>query len=166
MGLGSYNIISVFAMMVFSSLLRHGAIMLVINHCRTFHLNHRGPLCSLSASIQSTKSPLDPDTAAQFSIQVCTSTSCTRKLDEAGLDQYHVLGEIYARAQSVNLEKCMIIEDGGCQGGRNCKMGGFPKDFSQSITIFQRSSLLNPHLLTSISYFPTRTVYCHFACRF
>eukprot|EP00970_Alexandrium_tamarense_P000032 scaffold6_cov190-Alexandrium_tamarense.AAC.28 len=40
-----------------------------------------------------------------------------------GLDQYHVLGEIYAKAQARNVEKCMIIEDGGCQGGRNCKLG-------------------------------------------
>ncbi|KAL3807746.1 hypothetical protein ACHAXA_008380 [Cyclostephanos tholiformis] len=105
------------------SYLRNGTIMLVISHSRAFHHNHRGPLRSLSASIQSTKSHLDPDIAAQFTIQVCTSTSCTRKLNEAGLDQYHVLGEIYARAQSVNLEKIMIIEDGGCQGGKNCKMG-------------------------------------------
>ena len=39
------------------------------------------------------------------------------------LDEYHVLGEIYACAQSANVEKCMVIEDGGCQGGKNCKLG-------------------------------------------
>ncbi|KAL7544088.1 hypothetical protein ACHAXR_013538 [Thalassiosira sp. AJA248-18] len=66
---------------------------------------------------------LDPNIAAQFTIQVCTSTSCTRKLNQQGLDQYHVLGEVYAQAQAANMEKCMIIEDGGCQGGKNCKMG-------------------------------------------
>lgn len=70
-----------------------------------------------------TKPSLDPNVAAQFSIQVCTSTSCTKKLNSLGLDQYHVLGEIYAHAQSANLEECMIIEDGSCQGGQNCKMG-------------------------------------------
>lgn len=69
------------------------------------------------------KLSLDPDIAAQFTIQVCTSTSCTRKLIDAGLDQYHVLGELYAQAQAVNLEQVMIIEDGGCNGGKNCKMG-------------------------------------------
>ena len=83
---------------------------------------------SLRASYQSTsnnkkRSSLDPDIAAQFTIQVCTSTSCTRKLTDVGLDQYHVLGELYAQAQAVNLEQVMIIEDGGCQGGKNCKMG-------------------------------------------
>lgn len=67
--------------------------------------------------------PFDTDIAAQFTITVCTSTSCTRKLKEAGLGQYDVLGELYAQAQSVNLEKSMTIEDGGCQGGRNCKLG-------------------------------------------
>lgn len=72
---------------------------------------------------QSTKPSLDPEIAAQFTIQVCTSSSCTRKLQDVGLDQYDVLGEIYAQAQSANVEKIMIIEDGGCQGGRNCKMG-------------------------------------------
>jgi hypothetical protein len=68
---------------------------------------------------------LNSDIASQFTIQVCTSTSCTKKLNEAGLDQYNVLGEIYALAQAANVEKCMIIEDGGCQGGRNCKMGAY-----------------------------------------
>ena len=68
---------------------------------------------------------LNSDIASQFTIQVCTSTSCTKKLNEAGLDQYNVLGEIYALAQAANVEKCMIIEDGGCQGGKNCKMGAY-----------------------------------------
>lgn len=68
-------------------------------------------------------STLDTEIASQFTIQVCTSTNCSRKLKEVGLDQYHALGEIYAQAESANLEKCIIIEDGGCQGGKNCKMG-------------------------------------------
>ena len=75
------------------------------------------------ASVQCTKQTLDPDIASQFTIQVCTSTNCSRKLKEVGLDQYHSLGEIYAQAQAANLEKSVIIEDGGCQGGKNCKMG-------------------------------------------
>jgi hypothetical protein len=40
-----------------------------------------------------------------------------------GLDQYHVLGEIYARAQARNVQECMVIEDRTCQGGKNCKLG-------------------------------------------
>jgi len=79
------------------------------------------------ATIETTAKPvnsaLDPTIAARFTVQVCTSTSCTRKLNQLGLDQYHVLGEIYAQAQAVDLEKCTIIEDGGCQGGKNCKIG-------------------------------------------
>lgn len=39
------------------------------------------------------------------------------------MDQYNALGEIYACAQEAGLEKCVIIEDGGCQGGKNCKLG-------------------------------------------
>ena len=39
------------------------------------------------------------------------------------MDQYHSLGEIYAQAQAAGLERDMIIEDGGCQGGKNCKLG-------------------------------------------
>lgn len=93
--------------------------------CRSILQSNSG-LMSLRA-FQSTnnnkKLSLDPDIAAQFTIQVCTSTSCTRKLIDAGLDQYHVLGELYAQAQAVNLEQVMIIEDGGCNGGKNCKMG-------------------------------------------
>ena len=114
-------------------------------HCCAFNHNHERPprsvrlpiiATSLSASIQSAKSPLDADIAAQFTIQVCTSTSCTRKLNEAGLDQYHVLGEIYAQAQSANLEKCMIIEDGGCQGGKNCKMGELHGTMDDFLSLF------------------------------
>ncbi len=67
--------------------------------------------------------PLDPKVARQFTVQVCTSTSCCRKMHELGLDQYHTLGEIYAKAQEANVEKSMIIEDGSCQGGKNCKLG-------------------------------------------
>jgi hypothetical protein len=67
--------------------------------------------------------PLDPKVASAFTIRVCTSTNCSKRLQNLGLDQYHVLGEIYARAQDRNVEECMIIEDGGCQGGKNCKMG-------------------------------------------
>ncbi|KAL3766692.1 hypothetical protein ACHAW5_006950 [Stephanodiscus triporus] len=100
-------------------------------HCCAFHHYHERPPRSIRLpiiaasrdSIQSNKPTLDPDIAAQFTIQVCTSTSCTRKLNKVGLDRFHVLGEIYAQAQSANLEKRMTIEDGGCQGGRNCKMG-------------------------------------------
>ena len=34
-----------------------------------------------------------------------------------------MLGEIYAKAQSANVESSMTIEDGGCQGGKNCRLG-------------------------------------------
>mmetsp|Transcript_22893 Transcript_22893/g.39169 ORF Transcript_22893/g.39169 Transcript_22893/m.39169 type:complete len:184 (-) Transcript_22893:370-921(-) len=87
-------------------------------------MSHAGPLKAADETLSSpTKPSLDPDVAAQFTIKVCTSTSCTRKLKEQGLDQYHALGEVYAMAQSANMEKCVIIEDGACQGGKNCKMG-------------------------------------------
>lgn len=66
---------------------------------------------------------LDTSIAQQFTIQVCTSTSCTKLLKNLGLDRYHVLGEIYSKAQSAKVESCMVIEDGGCQGGKNCKLG-------------------------------------------
>lgn len=83
------------------------------------------PLKSSDESISSCAEPrtLNAEIASKFTIQVCTSSSCTKKLNDAGLDQYHVLGEIYALAQSAGVEKCMIIEDGGCQGGKNCKLG-------------------------------------------
>mmetsp|Transcript_37768 Transcript_37768/g.80688 ORF Transcript_37768/g.80688 Transcript_37768/m.80688 type:complete len:184 (-) Transcript_37768:380-931(-) len=106
---------------------------LTINPSAAFHVGastylnrcpNRSPLRALDgASTSPTESSLDPNVASQFTIQVCTSTSCSKKLSESGLDQYHVLGEIFALAQSANLEKCMIIEDGGCLGGKNCKMG-------------------------------------------
>lgn len=66
---------------------------------------------------------LDPNVAKDFTIQVCTSTNCSKCLQRMGLDQYHVLEELYARAESQNVEAHMIIEDGPCQGGKNCKLG-------------------------------------------
>ena len=71
----------------------------------------------------SSSSSLDHVTASDFAIQVCTSTTCSKRLQQQGLDQYHILGEIYAKAQERNVQECMIIEDGKCQGGKNCKMG-------------------------------------------
>jgi len=68
-------------------------------------------------------SPLDPNIASDFTIQVCTSTNCSKRLQRMGLDQYHVLAELYARAESQNVETFMIIEDGPCQGGKNCSLG-------------------------------------------
>jgi len=67
-------------------------------------------------------STFNHDIAQQFTIKVCTSTSCTNKLKQAGVyDEYHTLGEVYAQAQHAKLEKSMVIEDSGCQG--NCRMG-------------------------------------------
>ena len=66
---------------------------------------------------------LDPTVASDFTIQVCTSTNCSRRLQQLGLDEYHVLGEIYAKAEARKIEECMIIEDGKCLGGKNCKLG-------------------------------------------
>eukprot|EP00804_Cyclotella_cryptica_P025436 CCRYP_017209-RA/>CCRYP_017209-RA protein AED:0.13 eAED:0.13 QI:166/1/1/1/0.5/0.33/3/794/165 len=66
---------------------------------------------------------LDPKVASDFTIQVCTSTNCLRRLQSMGLDQYHVLEELYERAESQNVETHIIIEDGPCQGGKNCKLG-------------------------------------------
>jgi hypothetical protein len=68
-------------------------------------------------------SQLDPTISSDFTIQVCTSTNCSKRLQNMGLDQYHILGEIYARAEERNVHKCMIIEDGACLGGKNCKLG-------------------------------------------
>ena len=149
----------------------HGAVMLVavstMYHCCAFHHYHERPprsvrlpiIAASRDSIQSNKPTLDPDIAAQFTIQVCTSTSCTRKLDKARLDQFHVLGEIYAQAQSVNLEKCMIIEDGGCQGGKNCKMGEFHGAMG-NIFLARNLIFFDTHLDVLLSI---RTMCCYFA---
>jgi hypothetical protein len=74
-------------------------------------------------TVLSNNMQLDKIAAQQFSIQVCTSTSCCKKLNQLGLDQYYILGEIYEKARLSNIEKEMIIEDGSCQGGMNCKLG-------------------------------------------
>ena len=87
----------------------------------------------------SDKDQLDKSTAQQFSIQVCTSTSCSKKLKRLGLDQYHILGELYEKARIANIEKDIIVEDGGCRGGLNCKMGPcvavFHEDFVGSVAL-------------------------------
>jgi hypothetical protein len=87
----------------------------------------------------SDKDQLDKSTAQQFTIQVCTSTSCCKKMNRLGLDQYHLLGELYEKARIANIEKDMIVEDGGCRGGVNCKMGPcvavFHEDFVGSVAL-------------------------------
>lgn len=87
----------------------------------------------------SSNKQLDKMTAQQFSIQVCTSTNCCRKMNQLGLDQYHMLGELYEKARLANIEKDMIVEDGGCRGGKNCKLGPcvavMHEDFDGSVAL-------------------------------
>lgn len=82
---------------------------------------------------------LDKRTAQQFTIKVCTSTSCSKKLQQLGLDRYQVLGDLYEKARIDNVEEDLIIEDGGCRGGKNCKLGPcvaiFHEDFDGSVAL-------------------------------
>ena len=82
---------------------------------------------------------LDKRTAQQFTIKVCTSTSCSKKLQQLGLDQYQILGDLYEKARIDNVEEDLIIEDGGCRGGKNCKLGPcvaiFHEDFDGSVAL-------------------------------
>jgi hypothetical protein len=91
------------------------------------------------SSSKSTNKQLDKTTAQQFTIQVCTSTSCCKKLNQLGLDQYHLLGELYEEARIANIEQDIIVEDGGCRGGMNCKMGPcvavLHEDFDGSVAL-------------------------------
>ena len=81
----------------------------------------------------------DKRTAQQFTIKVCTSTSCSKKLQQLGLDRYQVLGDLYEKARIDNVEEDLIIEDGGCRGGKNCKLGPcvaiFHEDFDGSVAL-------------------------------
>ena len=71
---------------------------------------------------ETSTSTFNHDIAQQFTIKVCTSTSCTNKLKQAGIqDEFFTLGEVYAQAQHAKLERCLVIEDSGCQG--NCRAG-------------------------------------------
>ena len=87
----------------------------------------------------SSNKQLDKRTAQQFTIKVCTSTSCSKKLQELGLDRYQVLGDLYEKARIDNVEEDLIIEDGGCRGGKNCKLGPcvaiFHEDFDGSVAL-------------------------------
>lgn len=82
---------------------------------------------------------LDKSTAQQFTIQVCTSTSCCKKLNNLGLDKYQVLGDLYEKARLEDVETDLIIEDGGCRGGKNCGMGPcvavLHEDFDGSVAL-------------------------------
>lgn len=72
---------------------------------------------------QSSASTMDPGVASQFTVRVCTSSNCSRRLAQAGLDQYQILGEMYGRAADAGVHESMVVEEGTCQGGRNCKRG-------------------------------------------
>ena len=90
------------------------------------------------ATLSSNKQ-LDRRTAQQFTIKVCTSTSCSKKLQQLGLDRYQILGDLYEKARIDNVEEDLIIEDGGCRGGKNCKLGPcvaiFHEDFDGSVAL-------------------------------
>ena len=124
------SISSIVATIAAASIYPCGSFQLGRHNKHSLYLPTTTKECRLQAIDDSTtiqeeeqSKELDREIAQQFTIQVCTSTSCTKKLKQVGLDQYHVLGEIYAHAQTANLETCMVIEDGGCNGGKNCQMG-------------------------------------------
>lgn len=87
----------------------------------------------------SSNKQLSKSIAQQFTIRVCTSTSCSKKLHNLGLDQYQVLGDLYEKARIENVEADLIIEDAGCRGGKNCKLGPcvaiFHEDFDGSVAL-------------------------------
>ena len=82
---------------------------------------------------------LDIDVASQFSVKVCVSSSCTTRLAAQGVDQYAILGEVYERAKQSKVDGCMVIEDGTCNGGKNCKLGPcvsvYHDDFDGSVAL-------------------------------
>ena len=120
-----------------------------LRSCHAFHAlqaPHHKKQIALSAagdqevSLSSNKPlALDKRTAQQFTIKVCTSTSCSKKLQQLGLDRYQVLGDLYEKARIDNVEEDLIIEDGGCRGGKNCKLGPcvaiFHEDFDGSVAL-------------------------------
>lgn len=133
-----------------ASLIVAAAVVVVAQHQRchafrtapsSYHQSSR--LLSAATDDQDTalssNKQLDKSIAQQFTIQVCTSTSCCKKLQNLGLDQYHLLGELYEKAKIDNIETDLIIEDGGCRGGKNCKLGPcvavLHEDFDGSVAL-------------------------------
>ena len=83
----------------------------------------RGALLQASGGDEEETPALDVDVASQFSVKVCLSSSCTKRLAAQGIDQYAILGEVYERAKQSKVDGCMVVEDGTCNGGKNCKLG-------------------------------------------
>lgn len=121
------------------------SVLAIATQSHAFHMvpspcHRQSRLESAATGDQDTSNKqLDKSTAQQFTIQVCTSTSCCKKLDNLGLDKYQVLGDLYERARVENVETDLIIEDGGCRGGKNCGLGPcvavLHEDFDGSVAL-------------------------------
>lgn len=63
---------------------------------------------------------LDPTIASQFKIVTCSSTSCRKRMNSLGLDEYAIISGLYQRKEEADAPE-VTVEESSCLGG--CKVG-------------------------------------------
>ena len=63
---------------------------------------------------------LDPTISSQFKIVTCSSTSCRKRMNSLGLDEYAILSGLYQRKEIAGAPE-VTVEESSCLGG--CKVG-------------------------------------------
>ena len=58
---------------------------------------------------------LDPLISSQFTIKICSSTTCAKKANSLGLDDYHVLSGLYSRKEGAGASQ-VEVEESSCLG--------------------------------------------------
>lgn len=79
-------------------------------------------MSSSSADLEENGRPffLEPSIAEQFKIKICSSTSCMKRYQVFGLDEYALYSGLYQRKED-NGASAVQIEEGPCMG--RCKFG-------------------------------------------
>jgi len=74
----------------------------------------------VGALIPSTPESFDPSIAGQFTIKICSSSSCLKRSTTFGLEDYALLSGLYQRKEENGATR-VKIEEGTCMG--RCKFG-------------------------------------------
>ena len=83
-------------------------------------ISHHSSSSSNSNEVDLGVSALDPNIASQFKIVTCSSTSCTKKSQALGLDEYALFSGLFQRKEMSNVPQ-VEVEETGCLGC--CQVG-------------------------------------------
>ena len=79
------------------------------------NVQHRYPVQIPMSTDEVEDQRLDPAISSQFTIKICSSTSCAKSVKAMGMDEYHILSGMYARKEGGGAT-LVEVEETSCLG--------------------------------------------------